>query len=96
MLRTYWHKRVASPGLARTNSPAVRTPRGLCCLPTNTDTSPPHSKLPAGFELTIQPTVHFVEQTSPRGRAVSVPTSLPRLPIEQALATVALPLHLNW
>ncbi|MDQ2789260.1 MAG: hypothetical protein M3Y73_05970 [Actinomycetota bacterium] len=25
-----------------------------------------------------------------------MPTPLPRLPIEQALATVALPLHLNW
>jgi DNA-binding XRE family transcriptional regulator len=50
----------------------------------------------AGFEFTIQPRVQFVEQTTPRGRAVSVPTSLPRLPIEQALATVALPLHLNW
>ncbi|MGH3771875.1 MAG: helix-turn-helix transcriptional regulator [Pseudonocardiaceae bacterium] len=50
----------------------------------------------AGFEFTIQSWVQFVEQTTPRGRAVSVPTSLPRLPIEQALATVALPLHLNW
>ncbi len=27
---------------------------------------------------------------------MSLPTSLPRLPIEQALATVVLPLHLNW
>ena len=50
----------------------------------------------AGFEFTIQPRVQFVEQATPRGRVVSVPTSLPRLPIEQALATVALPLHLNW
>jgi transcriptional regulator with XRE-family HTH domain len=50
----------------------------------------------AGFELTIQPRVQFVEQITPRGRTVSVPTSLPRLPIEQALAAVALPLHLNW
>ncbi|MGH3925671.1 MAG: helix-turn-helix transcriptional regulator [Pseudonocardiaceae bacterium] len=50
----------------------------------------------AGFELTIQPRVQFVEQTTPRGRTVAVPTALPRLPIEQALATVALPLHLNW
>jgi transcriptional regulator with XRE-family HTH domain len=47
----------------------------------------------AGFEFTIQPRVQFVEQATPRGRVVSVPTSLPRLPIEQALATVALPLH---
>ncbi|MGH3622857.1 MAG: helix-turn-helix transcriptional regulator [Sciscionella sp.] len=50
----------------------------------------------AGFELTIRPRVQFVEQTTPRGRTVSVPTSLPRLPIEHALATVVLPLHLNW
>lgn len=50
----------------------------------------------AGFELTIQPRVQFLEQATARGRAVSVPTSLPRLPIEQALATVVLPLHLNW
>lgn len=50
----------------------------------------------AGFEFTIQPRVQFVEQTTPRGRPLSVPTSLPRLPIEQALATVILPLHLNW
>lgn len=50
----------------------------------------------AGFELMIQPQVQFVEQTTPRGRTVSVPTPLPRLSIEQALATVALPLHLNW
>lgn len=31
-----------------------------------------------------------------RGPAIHEPTSLPRLPTEQALATVALPLHLNW
>jgi transcriptional regulator with XRE-family HTH domain len=50
----------------------------------------------AGFEFTIQRRVRFVEHTSARGRAISVPTSLPRLPIEQALGTVTLPLHLNW
>ncbi|MGH3976594.1 MAG: helix-turn-helix transcriptional regulator [Pseudonocardiaceae bacterium] len=50
----------------------------------------------AGFELTIQPRVQFIEHTIPRGRTVTVPTSLPRLPIEQAFATVNLPLHLNW
>jgi hypothetical protein len=49
-----------------------------------------------GFELMIQPGARFVEQITSRGRSVSVPTSLPRLPIEQALATVALPLHLQW
>lgn len=31
-----------------------------------------------------------------RARAAPVPDRLPRLPIEQALATVELPLHLNW
>jgi transcriptional regulator with XRE-family HTH domain len=50
----------------------------------------------AGFELTIRPRVEFVERITPRGRTVAVPTSLPRLPVEQALATVTLPLHLNW
>jgi hypothetical protein len=50
----------------------------------------------AGFELDIRPRVTFVEQTSARGRVIVVPTSLPRLPIQAALATVRLPLHLNW
>jgi len=31
-----------------------------------------------------------------RGRTTLVPTFLPRLPARQALATIALPLHLNW
>lgn len=31
-----------------------------------------------------------------RARAAPVPDRLPRLPVEQALATVELPLHLNW
>lgn len=30
------------------------------------------------------------------GRTALVPTSLPRLPLRQALATITLPLHLNW
>jgi transcriptional regulator with XRE-family HTH domain len=50
----------------------------------------------AGFELTAVPRVEFVDHTTARGRIVPVPTHLPRLPVEQALATVTLPLHLNW
>ncbi|MGH3951492.1 MAG: helix-turn-helix domain-containing protein [Pseudonocardiaceae bacterium] len=51
----------------------------------------------AGFELSIQPRVSFVERRTARGRAVRVPSALPpRLPVEEALATIELPLHLNW
>lgn len=49
----------------------------------------------AGFELSVTPRVEFVEIGSDRGRPIWVPTVLPRLPLEEALATVALPLHLN-
>ena len=38
----------------------------------------------------------FVERTTGRGRTVVVPTRLPRLPVQQALGVVTLPLHLNW
>jgi hypothetical protein len=40
--------------------------------------------------------VVFTERLTPRGRLVSVPSRLLRLPVEQALATVQLPVHLNW
>jgi transcriptional regulator with XRE-family HTH domain len=50
----------------------------------------------AGFELAIRPRVTFVERATARGRVIVVPTSLPRLPIEAALASVTFPLHLNW
>jgi transcriptional regulator with XRE-family HTH domain len=50
----------------------------------------------AGFELAIEPQVVFTERATTRGRAVAVPSSLRRLPLERALATVRLPLHLNW
>jgi transcriptional regulator with XRE-family HTH domain len=50
----------------------------------------------AGFELDIRSRVDFVERTTARGRTVTVPTRLPRLPVQQALAVVTLPLHLNW
>ena len=50
----------------------------------------------AGQELTTVPRIEFIERAIARGRTTSVPTSLPRLPLRQALATITLPLHLNW
>lgn len=50
----------------------------------------------AGFELTIAPRVEFREVAVDRGRAIVVPTALPRLPLRQATGTVELPIHLNW
>lgn len=50
----------------------------------------------AGQELAVVPQVEFAEHTRSRGRTTLVPTSLPRLPVRQALATITLPLHLNW
>ena len=50
----------------------------------------------AGQELATVPQVEFVERTLFRGRTTLVPTSLPRLPVRQALASITLPLHLNW
>lgn len=50
----------------------------------------------AGFNLTITPHVQFRQLAVDRGRPIQVPTALPRLPLERALATVELPLHLNW
>jgi len=50
----------------------------------------------AGFELCIRRRLDFVDHTTSRGRVVTVPTHLPELPTAQALATVTLPLHLNW
>jgi transcriptional regulator with XRE-family HTH domain len=49
-----------------------------------------------GYELALAPKVEFVEVATARGRPIAVPTALPRLLLEDALATVALPLHLNW
>lgn len=50
----------------------------------------------AGFELTVQPLMTFAEQVTTRGRTVAVPTTLRRLPLDRAFATVVLPVHLNW
>lgn len=49
----------------------------------------------AGFDLVLSPRVEFREVVAERGRPVMVPDVLPRLRLDQALATVALPLHLN-
>lgn len=50
----------------------------------------------AGFDLTITPRIEFREIVTDRGRSIQVPNVLPRLPVDQALATVELPLYLNW
>jgi transcriptional regulator with XRE-family HTH domain len=50
----------------------------------------------AGFELALAPKVEFRDVAVDRGRPIRVPTALPRLPVEQAFATVELPLHVNW
>lgn len=50
----------------------------------------------AGFALALNPKVEFREVVGERGRPVVVPTALPRPPLDQALATVRLPIHLNW
>lgn len=50
----------------------------------------------AGFQLTISPQPTFSQRPTKRGRTVAVPEVLPRLAVDRALATVRLPLHLNW
>lgn len=50
----------------------------------------------AGFDLALARQVEFRSVDGGRGRMICVPNVLPRLPVEQALATVELPLHLNW
>lgn len=50
----------------------------------------------AGYELDARPRVEFVPVSGARGRVAFVPTRLPQLPAVQALATVELPLTLNW
>jgi transcriptional regulator with XRE-family HTH domain len=49
-----------------------------------------------GHRLVAEPRIDFVRRDTGRGRTVEVPTRLPRLPAEQALATVILPVQLNW
>lgn len=50
----------------------------------------------AGYQLDARPRVEFVTVAGARGRVVLVPTRLPQLAAAQALATVELPLTLNW
>lgn len=50
----------------------------------------------AGFELALTPRIQFREVEVDRRRPIPVPNVLPRLPLEDALAVVQLPLHLNW
>jgi len=50
----------------------------------------------AGQELTTGPRVDFHRAPVGRGRVAYVPNHLPRLPVADALASVALPLHLEW
>jgi hypothetical protein len=50
----------------------------------------------AGFELVAQPRITFTTVTGPRGRTIVVPDRLPRLAAVDALATVRLPLTVNW
>jgi len=50
----------------------------------------------AGFDLVLSPRIEFREVAVERARPIQVPNVLPRLPLEQALTIVELPLHLNW
>ena len=50
----------------------------------------------AGFALSVEPVVSFREATTRRGRPFFVADRPWRLPVAQALATVTLPLELNW
>jgi hypothetical protein len=47
-------------------------------------------------ELDAKPRIEFVKVTIRYGRYVLVPTRLPQLSAERALATVELPLSVNW
>jgi len=50
----------------------------------------------AGFDLVLSPRIEFREVAVERGRPIQVPNVLPRLLLGRALATIELPLHLNW
>lgn len=50
----------------------------------------------AGFDLVLSPRIEFREVAVDHGRPIQVPTVLPRLPLGRVLATIELPLHLNW
>ena len=50
----------------------------------------------SGYELDARPLTTFTTVAGARGRALQVPDRLPQLAPERALATVTLPLALNW
>lgn len=50
----------------------------------------------AGYELTLEPRIEFLDVGIDRGRPILVPNHLPRLPVAQALRVVELPMHVNW
>ena len=50
----------------------------------------------AGYELDARPRIEFTSVAAARGLVVRVPSRLPRLPVDRALAAVLLPLRLNW
>lgn len=50
----------------------------------------------AGFDLGLVPRIVFTQRPVGRGRAIMVPSHLPRLDPDAAFAVVELPLHLNW
>lgn len=50
----------------------------------------------AGYEVDARPRIDFVAVAGVRGRVVWVPSRLPQLAPECALAVVELPLTLNW
>src|SRR6202020_1684692 len=50
----------------------------------------------AGWDLAAQPHVSFTQRTPVYGKPTWTPDRLPRLDVTCALATVELPLHLNW
>jgi transcriptional regulator with XRE-family HTH domain len=50
----------------------------------------------SGFDLDLRPRIAFHAVESGRGRTYQVPDQLPSLPPHAALATVELPLSLNW
>lgn len=50
----------------------------------------------SGFDLDLRPRITFHPVVSSRGRVYQVPDQLPSLPPHRALATIELPLSLNW
>lgn len=50
----------------------------------------------ADHDLELVRHISFREVRGARGRTISLPSALPRLPLGQAFAEVTLPLHLHW